>query len=45
MEATSRSHTNLKNAKVRNIGQSETQHRKYKMLKLGGSQTYDRSRD
>jgi hypothetical protein len=29
------------NAYVRNTGQGETQHRKYKSLKLGGSQAYD----
>jgi hypothetical protein len=28
---------------VRNIGQGEANHRKYKRLKLGGGQTYDRS--
>jgi hypothetical protein len=31
------------NANVRNIGQGETRHRKYKRLKLGGGQAYDRS--
>jgi hypothetical protein len=30
---------------VRNIGQSEARHRKYKRLKLGGGQAYDRSSD
>jgi hypothetical protein len=30
---------------VRNIGQGKDQHRKYKKRKLGGSQTYDCSRD
>jgi hypothetical protein len=30
---------------VRGIGQDETRHRKYKMLKLGGGQAYDRSSD
>jgi hypothetical protein len=33
------------NPNVRNIGQGETQHRKYNMLKLGGGQAYDRSSD
>jgi hypothetical protein len=28
---------------VRNIGQGESRRRKYKRLKLGGGQTYDRS--
>jgi hypothetical protein len=27
----------------RNIGKGEAQHRKYKRLKLGGGQAYDRS--
>jgi hypothetical protein len=31
--------------KVRNIGQGEARHRKYKRLKLGGGQAYDRSSD
>jgi hypothetical protein len=31
------------NPNVRNIGQGEAQHRKYKRLKLGGGQAYDRS--
>jgi hypothetical protein len=30
---------------VRNIGQGEPRHGKYKMLKLGGGQAYDRSSD
>jgi hypothetical protein len=34
-----------KNADVRNIGQGEPRHRKYKKLKLGGGQAYDRSSD
>jgi hypothetical protein len=34
---------NHENANVRNIGQIEAQHRKYKRLKLGGCQAYDRS--
>jgi hypothetical protein len=33
------------NANVRNIGQSETRHRKYKRLNLSDSQAYDRSSD
>jgi hypothetical protein len=33
------------NVNVRNIGQGEAQHRKYKRLKLGGNQAYDRSSD
>jgi hypothetical protein len=36
---------NHENANVRNIGQSEARHRKYKRLKLGGGQAYDRSSD
>jgi hypothetical protein len=31
------------NPNIRNIGQGEAQHRKYKRLKLGGGQAYDRS--
>jgi hypothetical protein len=34
---------NHHNPNVRTIGQGEAQHRKYKMLKLGGGQAYDRS--
>jgi hypothetical protein len=34
-----------KNINVRNIGQGEARHRKYKTLKLGGGQAYDRSND
>jgi hypothetical protein len=33
------------NANVRNIGQGEQRHRKYKRLKLGGGQAYNRSSD
>jgi len=33
---------NHDNVNVRNIGKSEAQHRKYKRLKLGGDQAYDR---
>jgi hypothetical protein len=36
---------NHENAEVRNIGQGEPRHRKYKRLKLGGGQAYDRSSD
>jgi hypothetical protein len=35
----------LQNVNVRNIGQGEPRHRKYKRLKLGGGQAYDRSND
>jgi hypothetical protein len=34
---------NHDNANVRNIGQDEADHRKYKRLKFGGGQAYDRS--
>jgi hypothetical protein len=33
------------NIHVRNNGQGEAQHRKYKRLKLSGGQAYDRSSD
>jgi hypothetical protein len=33
------------NIHVRNIGQGEARHRKYKRLKLGGGQAFDRSND
>jgi hypothetical protein len=33
------------NPNVRDIGQEEARHRKYKGLKLGGGQVYDRSAD
>jgi hypothetical protein len=36
---------NHENANVRNIEQGEPRHRKYKRLKLGGCQAYDRSSD
>jgi hypothetical protein len=36
---------NQVNPNVRNIGQGEAQHRKYKRLKLGYGQAYDRSSD
>jgi hypothetical protein len=36
---------NHDNENVRNIGQAEARHRKYKRLKLGGGQAYDRSSD
>jgi hypothetical protein len=34
---------NQENVNVRNIEQGEPRHRKYKWLKLGGGQAYDRS--
>jgi hypothetical protein len=34
---------NYENANVRNTGQGEPRHRKYKRLKLGGGQSYDHS--
>jgi hypothetical protein len=34
---------NHDNENFRNIGQGEARHRKYKRLKLGGGQAYDRS--
>jgi hypothetical protein len=34
---------NHNNENVRNIGQGEARHRKYKGLKLGGGQAYDHS--
>jgi hypothetical protein len=34
---------NHDNKNVRNIGQGEANHRKYKTLKLGGGQAYDHS--
>jgi hypothetical protein len=36
---------NHENEHVRGIGQDEARHRKYKRLKLGGSQAYHRSGD
>jgi hypothetical protein len=36
---------NHENARVRNIGQGEPRHKKYKRLKLGGGQAYDHSSD
>jgi hypothetical protein len=36
---------NHENENVRNIGPGEPRHRKYKRLKLGGGQAYDRSSD
>jgi hypothetical protein len=33
------------NTNVRNTGQGEPRHRKYKSLKLGGGQAYDTSSD
>jgi hypothetical protein len=36
---------NYENELVRSRGQGEARHRKYKRLKLGGGQDYDRSSD
>jgi hypothetical protein len=36
---------NHKNANVRDIGKGEARRTKYKRLKLGGGQAYDRSSD
>jgi hypothetical protein len=36
---------NHENVNVRDIGKGEAQYRKYKRLKLGGGQAYDRSSD
>jgi hypothetical protein len=36
---------NLDNENIRNIGQGEAMYRKYKKLKLGDCQAYDRSSD
>jgi hypothetical protein len=36
---------NHDNDNVRTIGQGEAHHRKYRSLKLGGGQAYDRSSD
>jgi hypothetical protein len=36
---------NHDNENVRNIGEGEARHRKYKMLKLGGCQAYGHSSD
>jgi hypothetical protein len=36
---------NHENEHVRSTGQGKARHRKYKRLKLGGSQAYDRSSD
>jgi hypothetical protein len=36
---------NYENEHFRSVGQGETKHRKYKRLKLGGGQAYDRSSD
>jgi len=38
-----KNHRNHENVVVRNTGQGEAQHRKYKRLKLSGNQAYDRS--
>jgi hypothetical protein len=45
MQVTSRRHKNHENTNIRNTGQGEHRHRKYKELKFGGGQTYDRSSD
>jgi hypothetical protein len=37
--------TNHDNENVRNIGQGEARHSKYKRLKLGGGQAHDHSSD
>jgi hypothetical protein len=36
---------NYENVDFRNIGEGEVRYRKYKRLKLGGGQAYDRSND
>jgi hypothetical protein len=36
---------NHENTHVRNVGQGKVRHRKYKRLKLGSGQAYDRSSD
>jgi hypothetical protein len=36
---------NHENEHIRSIGQGKARHRKYKRLKLGGCQAYDRSSD
>jgi hypothetical protein len=36
---------NHENEQVRSKGQGEARHRKYKVLKLGGGEAYDRSGD
>jgi hypothetical protein len=36
---------NLENENVRDIGEGETRHRKYKRIKLCGGQSFDRSSD
>jgi hypothetical protein len=36
---------NNENSHIRYNGQSKAKHRKYKRLKLGGGQAYDRSSD
>jgi hypothetical protein len=45
MQATSRNMQNHENEHVRSIGQGEAGHRKYRRLKLGGGQGFDRSSD
>jgi hypothetical protein len=36
---------NHENVNVRNVGQGEARHKKYKRLKLGGGRAYDRSNE
>jgi hypothetical protein len=45
MQATSKVIQNHENEHVRGIEQGEVRHRKYKRLKLGDGQAYDRSSD
>jgi hypothetical protein len=43
MQETAEVILNHENPNVRAIGEGEPRHRKYRRLKLGGGQTYDRS--
>jgi hypothetical protein len=47
MQATSTGHTKAREwtEHIRSTGQGEARHRKYKRLKLGGGQAYDRPSD
>jgi hypothetical protein len=45
MQATSRSHKIMRMKMFAALEQVKAQHRKYKRLKLGGGQAYDRSSD
>jgi hypothetical protein len=45
MQAATEVVQNYHNPNVRNIGQGEAQRRKYKRIKLGGGQAYNRSSD